>query len=654
MAFTVRGLLGRIRGFRPDIKEDAEIEYHLQESVRRTCRQTMLAQENKRLVVLAGQRGVKIVPGNSADINRIHLVRRVANPIKKPSPPTLSAGPYLPDSSTTRTSTPPFVDTVGHTINTDLFVVDGSFRFYAHNRSGGTYGVLGIERRIESGGSMIVDNSFVPTPSPPSITTGPGNILGMAIDKTGNVYAVDSALGKAFKVTPSGVVTELTSDGVFNNASRIAINNTTGVVYVTKDGGLYSVVGGVATLICGNLTIGDLDGTGGAARIGEIYGLTVDEGNNLIYVLSRHSGTTKLKRITASGTVTTITTIAQTVISNQANALAFINNTLFFVTKAGGTFKCTTTGTVTLHNATATATGIQAELNSMRLYIIEGADASTQYVSGVLYIGYFAPLAGPLSGSVSYYIQIIGTNGTSSAASNAATFTATATGTIKIDFGSVPYIPDGESFVGWKLYRVIGAGSPYELTSITDVNWNLITTTYSTSELANGSLYQGIDRGTDGTSLVTEIPSVAIGRLETMSEMNDVGVFHGDSTPDRDRGVSIGWSLGGTDTTDQGYLNVWPTSSEDQYFFAQYSVIPTGEIDTIPLPPEAEECIFNGTMATIMALPGPNQSLPQSMRYEAKYAHEVGNLKAVATLGRSGNLQVRASRPLGGFYRGRY
>jgi hypothetical protein len=77
------------------------------------------------------------------------------------------------------------------------------------------------------------------------------------------------------------------------------------------------------------------------------------------------------------------------------------------------------------------------------------------------------------------------------------------------------------------------------------------------------------------------------------------------------------------------------------------SEIPTGEVDTIPLPDEAEDCIVAGALATILMLPGPGQNLQLSKDREVLHNRELGNLKAIALFSQSGRDRVMG-RVLGG------
>lgn len=89
------------------------------------------------------------------------------------------------------------------------------------------------------------------------------------------------------------------------------------------------------------------------------------------------------------------------------------------------------------------------------------------------------------------------------------------------------------------------------------------------------------------------------------------------------------------------------TGTVTQMLRVQISEIPTGEIETIPLPDEAEECIIAGALATLLMQPGVGQNLALSKDREVLHNRELGNLKAIAVFGQSGRDRV-VGRILGG------
>ena len=70
---NIRSLLGQVRLHRPDLK-DGIIDYYMQESVKRLCRQTMILQEEVNIIVPANT-SETIISKSDYDINRVHLVK---------------------------------------------------------------------------------------------------------------------------------------------------------------------------------------------------------------------------------------------------------------------------------------------------------------------------------------------------------------------------------------------------------------------------------------------------------------------------------------------------------------------------------------------------------------------------------------------------
>ena len=81
------------------------------------------------------------------------------------------------------------------------------------------------------------------------------------------------------------------------------------------------------------------------------------------------------------------------------------------------------------------------------------------------------------------------------------------------------------------------------------------------------------------------------------------------------------------------------------------SYVPLDDVETIPLPAEAEEAIVAGSLSMVLMLPGTNQNLQLAKDREVLYNRELDFLKAAALLGQSGraraaskNLATRAIR----------
>jgi hypothetical protein len=146
---------------------------------------------------------------------------------------------------------------------------------------------------------------------------------GMAVDGAGNVFVADNNTIR--KVTPSGVVTTLagsaaadpgSADGTgaaarFNSPSGVAVDGA-GNVFVADNNTIRKVTpSGVVTTLAGTAGLsGSADGTGAAARFNEPLGVAVDGAGNLFVA---DTGNNTIRKISASGVVTTIVGVAASV-----------------------------------------------------------------------------------------------------------------------------------------------------------------------------------------------------------------------------------------------------------------------------------------------------------------------------------------------------
>lgn len=144
----------------------------------------------------------------------------------------------------------------------------------------------------------------------PGNTNGTGSAasfnepLGVAADAAGNIFVADYINGLIRKVTPAGVVTTFQSPGSLH-VFGITVD-AAGNVYFTEYGNnqvsMYTAAG-VYSVIAGNTTAGNTDGTGSAARFYFPSGIVRDASGNL-FVTDMFNN--RIRKITPAGVVTTI------------------------------------------------------------------------------------------------------------------------------------------------------------------------------------------------------------------------------------------------------------------------------------------------------------------------------------------------------------
>ena len=148
-----------------------------------------------------------------------------------------------------------------------------------------------------------------------------GQIQGIAVDGSGNVYVRDYDANKIRKVTPAGMVSTLAGSGASGStdgAGAAASFNFGGAlcdgIAVDSSGNVYVVEwanedvrkitpsGVVSTLAGGSGRFGETDGAGTIASFANPYAITVDSIGN-VYVVD---GTNAIRMITMTGMVSTI------------------------------------------------------------------------------------------------------------------------------------------------------------------------------------------------------------------------------------------------------------------------------------------------------------------------------------------------------------
>ena len=235
-------------------------------------------------------------------------------------------------------------------------------------------------------------------------------------------------------------------------------------------------------------------------------------------------------------------------------------------------------------------------------------------------------ISGNLTGTYLYKVVAVGPQGWVSLASNSATTGAITNKSVKITMPQPPLAPNG--FNHFDLYRSSNGGS----------SWFKSSVTYTSGTVTD-----------DGTSIIwviSTLPTEQTGDYRNLGEGNYVDFNNKMTKPESIQGEPTTWAY---NQFDQSIYFYPPVSNQELgcRIKVLVSLIPYGEIEDIPLPPEAEEAVYYGTLAEALILPGPAGNPQLAKNYEMKFNFEMSNLKAVALMGQSGRLSVMP-RPLGG------
>jgi sugar lactone lactonase YvrE len=179
-----------------------------------------------------------------------------------------------------------------------------------------------VIRKIDASGNV---STFAGNPASTGSTDGVGtnalfnHPLGVALDKSNNVYVVDFNNNAIRKITPNGTVSTFAgsagssgsndatgSSARFNGPAAVTVD-TNGNVFVADN---YNCTirkitssGAVSTLAGSPLAYGSVDATGSAARFRYPSGVAVDNSGN-VYVADTFNQT--IRKVTSGGVVTTL------------------------------------------------------------------------------------------------------------------------------------------------------------------------------------------------------------------------------------------------------------------------------------------------------------------------------------------------------------
>jgi trimeric autotransporter adhesin len=231
----------------------------------------------------------------------------------------------------------------------------------AVDNSGGVYladaGYYKIRKVDQNGEQSIVAGNqkfgFVDGLGGPEGPASFNTPLGIAVDGGGNVYVADSENNAIRKIDRFLNVTTLAGTGIagfenasggrtgtatFNKPSGVAVERTTGAVFVA-DTGNNSIrkidASGNVTTFAGNGARGNNNGTGGgsgSATFAGPSGLTIDA-KGLLYVAD--TGNQAIRKIDTAGNVTTAIQWPNETDDNTPFAIAVDSNEILFVTTVG-------------------------------------------------------------------------------------------------------------------------------------------------------------------------------------------------------------------------------------------------------------------------------------------------------------------------------
>lgn len=326
------------------------------------------------------------------------------------------------------------------------------------------------------------------------------NIQALAFDAAGNMYAAESGNNRIRKITPAGVVTNYAGNGTtgradgpaasatFSNPSALAVDMF-GNVYVA-DNGNYVIrkitPEGIVSTLAGSGSVGNVSGSGQAASIGSVAGMTIDRAGNLyITDASYHL----IRKITLTGVVSVFAGTGEAgAVNGAGNVASFYSPLGITIDQAGNLYvaessnrlirKITPAGVVStlagnslgnIVNGTGTTAGfynpyaVAADLNG-NLYVADAYNqirkiAITGYTltgtlpTGMVFDGTTGTISGtPLTAKASTNYTVTGYNvgGSSTTTVNLAV-TGTAVAPIAVAAPGISYVTPKTYGVGFPI-----------------------------------------------------------------------------------------------------------------------------------------------------------------------------------------------------------
>ena len=177
--------------------------------------------------------------------------------------------------------------------------------------------------------------------------------------------------------------------------------------------------------------------------------------------------------------------------------------------------------------------------------------------------------------------------------------------------------------------------------------WDASTNTPTMPAASSSNLYYFYLVTTAGTTTVDDEDSWQVGdlvvsygtewkKLETTAygtvpQFNKPSQDQWKDQPQNNKSYPDGWAQEGNT------IYFYPRTQCDSTVEVTLSYAPVGEIDTIPLPAEAEDVIVAGALAEILMLPGEGRDAKLAIVKDREYKQGLATLRAIGELGYGGS-----------------